>query len=324
MATLGRTRTSNKHFVRFGSPDSIDANYGSDAGDIIDEQDCQDIDEVADWLLQPVPPSPKEGENPFDIFSTPGAFLYQLFHIVLVYFNLLPPCAPYPILLPRKSAPRLPPPQPPRTIDGKIFHKIISPTAFIPDDETEYVIHPTPGTNQHPIHIPVTNDISYEKLRLHKKGMLRIYRVSRDPVIRLQFSSQVLALHLSGDVVRMPVDEDDTVAVFRHGYRLWDFFQKDEVWYLVATNTYTLREVIERCQYVQPRLAIRLTKPLWRTMRWILSVFVPWMAPPGRPINRPPRPCQDDFNDGFFSEPDIGSGDWTTDDSDSDSDSDSD
>ena len=314
--------TRRRRFARFGSPDSVEANYGSDPeNDRIEEAEMREVEEVDEWLTQPIPPTPtfaKEDEKPFRIYNTPGALLYQLLFYFFLYLNLVPPppppCPANAMILPRKSVPR---PNHRRVDLGILFGRRREP---VNDDATEYVISPRPGTNQLPIHINVTTNNTTEKLKLHNKGMLRIYRIPRHTVERMRFAMDVSRFGLCGDVARMPVDEEDIVAVYRHGYRVWDFFQKDEVWYLVATNPHVLRQVLARCEYLQPPLSVRIKKPIWWAIRRILSSFLPFVCPPGRPIDRPQRiPIGDD---NILPKP------WYDDNvvisSDSDSDSDSD
>ncbi|KDR84090.1 hypothetical protein GALMADRAFT_236744 [Galerina marginata CBS 339.88] len=267
------------------SPSSTDATFGSDTESSSDcEEDIKDVDEVAEFLLQPDPEPETYStkiEPPFSLCSVPGPLLLQLLHFLLLYLNLVPSHTLYPTPAPKRPPPRRP------ALPVKFGNR--NDLWYYPDlkrvgwgvgpsmheeDDTEYVVPPTPGTDESPIRITVTRNWSEAKIKTHNKNMLRIYRVPHNE--RRYFRIIVLKHDLLGYPMRRPVDEDDAVAVFRHENRSWDLGLKDETWMLLGTDHHLIWDIARRCEYRKPPFVRRVTKFIWRSAVKVVSPLIPW------------------------------------------------
>jgi len=250
------------------SSSSSSSDSGSDYfADYVDE------DEISEWLTHPDrerttawgtstfhPPRPPSASS---WLGTPAALALQVIHSVLHLFDLGP-----------NSSSRIPiklPTPPPSTLHDqpnrhnryrrypKHLKLMYEGTPYFLEDDAEYILPATPGTDGKVMRIPLTEDLSAENLKLQEKDALRIYRVPWDDKRYFSFVSS--GLGMIGHDIRKPVDFDDTVSVVRHGQVCMNW-KRDETLMLMG-GSYDLRWTIQR---LVPR-ADRRKPPYWTRVK---------------------------------------------------------
>jgi hypothetical protein len=132
-------------------------------------------------------------------------------------------------------------------------------TPYFLEDDAEYILPPTPGTNEQVMRIPLTEDLSTENLKLQEKDALRIYRVPW--VDKRYFSFVSSGLGMVGHDIRKPADFDDTISVVRHGQVCMNW-KRDETLMLMGGSS-ELRWMISK---LVPR-ADRRKPPFWTRLK---------------------------------------------------------
>lgn len=271
--------------------------WGSDKADLgcrcLSHND--DEVEVAEWLLYanetdwavPAPPS-SQGEPsqpPFSAYSTPASFWAQfLFTCWVALFcvgdpEYIRPELPQPIkrLFPIKKIP----------LYNQLLHRDhevrVNGTRMMYDesetyhlvDDYEYVIYARPGTDQKEWHIPLTLDISDQKLDTHLPGLLRVYRMPWNEFSN--FSRVCYERKLPGVRVRQPTDRFDNVTVFRQGFiTLEPRLNKEEYWMLLGTDLDLIKAIaMQTSAWPRPK-PIRIIQHVFWTVFCKLFYVAPW------------------------------------------------
>ncbi|KAF9481874.1 hypothetical protein BDN70DRAFT_875847 [Pholiota conissans] len=237
-----------------------DASWGSDiaaAGCDCPTHNDEEL-EVAKWLLlsreedlaiRPPPATPSQpiskSEPSFVIYHTPGALFLQIVFAILTWLGIISnePLRHRHLPYPHQSAFSIFPRQPRKFVP---FLKSVS-WEYLLDDDIEYLIPPTPGTDQKVLHISVSNRCDYEAVKqqaLAPPHTLRIYRVPNDK--REDFVSSIIEWHLAGHVVRKPRDIFDTVKVLRQSNVSWELGGEDQSWILIGRDPDVIDRILTR------------------------------------------------------------------------------
>ncbi|PPQ79475.1 hypothetical protein CVT25_002611 [Psilocybe cyanescens] len=269
--------------VRSTSPSSTDADYGDSDEDEVEtmEEYAENLleeKEVANWLMcsDPQPwTSPcvrAPTEAPFTLWTVPGPLFLQLIQFLLVYFGFVPRQNKFLMPVPHRMPSRRPlsilhywdP------VDREKQARYMGVTASPMEDEMTYVIIGTPRTDEEPERIRMTVDYSTENMETHKPGALRVYRFHKKNAV--EFITHARSAELLWTYVRKPDHSFDTVAVYKHGYRSWDF-GKDEMWALVSSrefmDTVRLRAVGDRAVKLPLSRKGRVKFGALRFINWI-------------------------------------------------------
>jgi hypothetical protein len=297
------SQTSNASDSSSGSDGSCSSNVSWGSTIVAVGCDCishnDDEVEVAEWLLYskeqdwavrpPVPASSSQttkSSPPFTLSSTPGPLFLQIVFAILAYWRLIPnhPIqAPPPQPRPSTSGP--PPPLKKYKPSGRAIFvdPYIRPNgtrmmfdkseAYYNKDDIEYLVPPTPGTNEEVLRIPVTNDFSKENVVTHTRDMLRIYRVPLDEMTT--FGPTVRSFGFVGHVVRKPYDSFDTIQVIRQGHVSWDLGPKDERWMLIGRDGMEIQRILMRCDPRMPPFSTRLKHLFLKAAYKIVAPWVP-------------------------------------------------
>ncbi|KAH9482331.1 hypothetical protein JR316_0004429 [Psilocybe cubensis] len=270
--------------VRSTSPSSVDADYGESDEDEVEtmEEYAENLleeEEVYHWLVASDPqpwPSPEikaPTEAPFAIWGVPAPLIFQLFQFLMIYFGFLPKRQEHSMPIPQPMPPRRPL-HPLHYYDPQERAKLQRWDNTRPppeEDDMTLVVFPHPGRNEILERIRMTRDWSSGMLDTHQPSTLRVYRVREED--RVAFYWSVSAAHLLFIWIRKPIHDFDTIAVYRHGHRCWDFDDK-EAWALVSggrwIDSVRLRAVADRTTKWPLSRKGRLYFGIYRGINWIL------------------------------------------------------
>ncbi|KAF4619646.1 hypothetical protein D9613_004941 [Agrocybe pediades] len=278
------------HFWHLQEPPSPLSTYAELGDDEETEEEywneARDMEDIQDWLLgeerglplttPPPPPAPPKtySDPPFDIFATPAPLILQIIFSILTFFRLATFRSRMPTPPMRRDIVK---PYPLEWDDEDLLEELRIQGTRGPSllyqhrqemrvDDTEYIIKGRPGTDEETIRIPVTRDISIEKLKSHSKRMARIYRVPHER--KGAFARYSIAHGLKGMCVRLPDDDYDNIAVMRHGIQSWDFGEKDERWFLMSTDKDIVERLIARtAKWPPPPLHIQVRNRVCKAVR---------------------------------------------------------
>ncbi|KAF8969391.1 hypothetical protein BDZ97DRAFT_1795362, partial [Flammula alnicola] len=227
------------------------SNCGSDP-----DPDCGEEYEVSSFLLssdeESTTPSPSSDSGSPD---ADGPLFLQLLYCIMQYYNVLPNHPFYPLARPTPSV-RI-------SSQSKTIPKAAGSCTFysyfeelIEEDDAEYLVPPTSGTDEEVLRIPVLNANGFrEKIKNHSPDMLRIYRMPYDDISEF------------GVMVRRLPDVFDTISVVRQGHVSWDLGGKDETWMLIGNDPFVIEKILSRCDRRKPPFMTRTA----------YKVVAPWL-----------------------------------------------